>query len=163
MGCIQGQRCLSYCDSAITWTQVLGSRILAQAKCKLMQCDSIVTTVKDGRIEPSTTILKRVRTIIKTDLSSMAPVAWRPQPTVHEHNRSQSVAAEGCILARLIGPNDSFTENPLDELTGLAESAGTHVIAGVLQRRDKPDPKTYLGKGRLLSCAAWLKCIRRML
>lgn len=84
----------------------------------------------------------------------MAPVARRPQPTVQEHNRSQSVAAEGCVLARLIGPNDTFTENPLDELTGLAESAGTQVVAGVLQRREKPDPKTYLGKGKIAELRA---------
>lgn len=74
---------------------------------------------------------------------------WRPTVTVQEHNRSQSVAREGCVLARVIGPSDTFTENPLDELTGLAESAGTHVLAGVLQRRESPDPKTYLGKGKI--------------
>ncbi len=95
------------------------------------------------------TVPRLDRTIIEILPSNSPPVAWRPQSTVHEHNRSQSVAAEGCVLARLIAPNDTFTENPLDELTGLAESAGTHVVAGVLQRREKPDPKTYLGKGKI--------------
>ncbi len=108
------------------------------------------------------TIRGKDRTIIKLLPSNPTPVAWRPQPTVHEHYRSQSVAAEGCVLARLISPNDTFTENPLDELTGLAESAGTHVVAGVLQRREKPDPKTYLGKGKLQSFAALLRCILQM-
>lgn len=70
-------------------------------------------------------------------------------PTVHEHFRSESIARERAVLARLIGPADSFTENPLDELTGLATTAGTLVLAGVIQRRETPDPKTFLGKGKV--------------
>lgn len=72
-----------------------------------------------------------------------------PTPAVQEHQRSQSVALERCVLARIIGPQDAFTENPLDELTGLAESAGTEVLGGIVQRRETPDPKTYLGKGKV--------------
>jgi GTP-binding protein HflX len=34
-------------------------------------------------------------------------------------------------------------------LTGLAQTAGTEVRAGVVQRRESPDPKTYLGKGKV--------------
>ena len=68
---------------------------------------------------------------------------------MHEHYRSQSVALERSVLARLIGPNDTFTENPLDEMAGLAESAGTQVMAGLVQRREAPDPKTFLGKGKV--------------
>lgn len=68
---------------------------------------------------------------------------------VREHFRSESVARERCVLARVIGPKDAFTENPLDELTGLAETAGTDVLAGVVQRREKPDSTTYLGKGKV--------------
>jgi len=68
---------------------------------------------------------------------------------VREHYRSTSVAQERSVLARVIGPGDAFTEEPLDELTGLAETAGTDVCAGVVQRRETPDPKTYLGKGKV--------------
>jgi GTPase len=68
---------------------------------------------------------------------------------VHEHFRSESVALERCVLARLIGPNDAFTENPLDELTGLAQTAGTEVVGGIVQRRESPDPKSFLGKGKV--------------
>ncbi len=81
-----------------------------------------------------------------TETSTSERRTWRP---VQEHKRSQSVAREGCILARVVGPSDAFTENPLDELTGLAETAGTHVLGGVIQRRESPDPKTYLGKGKV--------------
>ena len=38
---------------------------------------------------------------------------------------------------------------PLEELTGLANTAGVEVLGGVIQRRDKPDQTTYLGKGKV--------------
>ncbi|GIX00378.1 MAG: GTPase HflX [Pirellulaceae bacterium] len=53
------------------------------------------------------------------------------------------------MLARVIGPSDKFTEEPLEEMTGLATTAGTEVVGGVCQRRDTPDPRTYLGKGKV--------------
>ena len=34
------------------------------------------------------------------------------------------------------------------ELAALAETAGSEVLAGVIQRRSNPDPATYLGKGK---------------
>ncbi len=39
-------------------------------------------------------------------------------------------------------------ENSLRELSALAETAGSEVLAGVIQRRTNPDPATYLGKGK---------------
>ena len=39
-------------------------------------------------------------------------------------------------------------ENSLRELSALAETAGSEVLAGVVQRRSHPDPATYLGKGK---------------
>src|SRR3954447_14471696 len=39
-------------------------------------------------------------------------------------------------------------ENSLRELAALAETAGSEVLAGVVQRRSNPDPATYLGKGK---------------
>ncbi len=68
---------------------------------------------------------------------------------MREHYRSESIARERSVLARVVGSGDTFTENPLDELSGLAETAGTEVVSGVVQRRDTPDPKTYLGKGKV--------------
>jgi GTP-binding protein HflX len=44
---------------------------------------------------------------------------------------------------------DSSNENPLEELAGLVETAGAEVAAGVIQRRDHPDPATFLGKGKI--------------
>jgi GTPase len=39
-------------------------------------------------------------------------------------------------------------ENSLRELAALAETAGSEVLEGVVQRRPHPDPATYLGKGK---------------
>lgn len=39
-------------------------------------------------------------------------------------------------------------ENSLRELAALAETAGARVLDGLLQRRDLPDPASYLGKGK---------------
>ncbi len=39
-------------------------------------------------------------------------------------------------------------ENSIRELAALAETAGSQVLDGVLQRRTSPDPGTYLGKGK---------------
>ncbi|SNV22311.1 GTP-binding protein HflX [Dermatophilus congolensis] len=44
-------------------------------------------------------------------------------------------------------------ENSLRELAALAETAGSRVLAGVLQRRAKPDPATYLGSGKAAELA----------
>ena len=39
-------------------------------------------------------------------------------------------------------------ENSLIELKLLAETAGSEVLDGIIQRRDKPDPATYIGSGK---------------
>ncbi|MEW1859235.1 GTPase HflX [Streptomyces sp. NBC_00669] len=39
-------------------------------------------------------------------------------------------------------------DNSLAELAALAETAGAIVLDGVVQRRDKPDPATYIGSGK---------------
>ncbi|GAB3299252.1 GTPase HflX [Epidermidibacterium keratini] len=43
-------------------------------------------------------------------------------------------------------PRDA--ENSLHELAALAETAGSVVLDGMLQRRQKPDPATFLGSGK---------------
>ncbi len=42
----------------------------------------------------------------------------------------------------------------LDELAQLAETAGAVVVGRVLQRRERPDPATFIGKGKLAEIAA---------
>lgn len=41
-------------------------------------------------------------------------------------------------------------ENSLKELAALAETAGSQVMDGLIQRRDKADPATFIGSGKVL-------------
>ncbi len=43
-----------------------------------------------------------------------------------------------------------MAENSLAELKALAETAGSEVLEGLIQRRDKPDPATYIGSGKVV-------------
>ena len=42
-----------------------------------------------------------------------------------------------------------MAENSLQELKALAETAGAEVLDGVIQRRESPDPATYIGSGKV--------------
>jgi len=68
---------------------------------------------------------------------------------VHELERSSGVAKEKAILVRVILPGQYEGDDPLDEITGLAKTAGTRIASGLTQRREKPDVATYLGKGKV--------------
>jgi GTPase len=68
---------------------------------------------------------------------------------VKEPQRVQSVASETAVLVRVIIAGQGFTEEPLEELRGLATTAGTTVVAGMVQRRTVPDATTYLGRGKV--------------
>lgn len=46
------------------------------------------------------------------------------------------------------GGSPADAENSLSELAALAETAGSVVLDGLVQRRDRPDPATYLGSGK---------------
>ncbi|MFP6750594.1 MAG: GTPase HflX, partial [Pirellulaceae bacterium] len=68
---------------------------------------------------------------------------------MYEIERAQGVALEVAVLVRVIFPADPDQDDPLDELEGLARTAGTQVVAGIIQRRSKPNLATFLGKGKL--------------
>jgi GTP-binding protein HflX len=59
---------------------------------------------------------------------------------------------ERVVLASVWEDNGQDTledaENSLRELAALAETAGSTVLDGLIQRRLKPDPATYLGSGK---------------
>ncbi|EYT50189.1 GTPase HflX [Brachybacterium muris] len=61
---------------------------------------------------------------------------------------------ERVVLAGLYTTgNLEDAENSLRELAALAETAGSEVLDGVLQRRAHPDPATFLGKGKAAELA----------
>ncbi|WP_424185160.1 GTPase HflX [Actinokineospora sp. G85] len=45
------------------------------------------------------------------------------------------------------------SESSLAELARLAETAGSEVLDGLVQRRDRPDPATYIGSGKVTELA----------
>src|SRR6185295_10329767 len=64
-------------------------------------------------------------------------------------NRTESVVSEAAVLVGVLMSDREHGENPLDELEGLAETAGAHVVGQLTQRRTAPDVTTYLGKGKV--------------
>jgi GTP-binding protein HflX len=68
---------------------------------------------------------------------------------VKDLDRVQSLARESAILVRVVLSAEPADENPLAELEALATTAGTRIIGGIVQQRDVPDVKTFLGKGKV--------------
>ncbi len=68
---------------------------------------------------------------------------------VKENHRANGLARESAVLVGVILPQHSLAEEPLTELTGLAETAGAQVVGELTQRREIPDRTTYLGKGKV--------------
>ena len=56
---------------------------------------------------------------------------------------------ERSILARLILPGTIVEDDPLEELHGLASTAGTQVVDELTQKRGTPDYSTYMRKGKV--------------
>ncbi len=68
--------------------------------------------------------------------------------------RSKSVQSERAVLVGVLLQTPVDAADPLDEIRGLAESAGAAVAGELTQRRDAPDQTTYLGKGKVKELAA---------
>jgi GTP-binding protein HflX len=61
----------------------------------------------------------------------------------------RQVRLERVVLAGLWdGGSAVDADNSLRELALLAETAGSQVLEGLIQRRDRPDPATFLGSGK---------------
>lgn len=70
--------------------------------------------------------------------------------------RFRSGSRERAALVGLVSSAGRLAdgEHVLDELAGLAEAAGAAVVARMVQERRRPDPATYVGRGKLESLAA---------
>lgn len=70
-----------------------------------------------------------------------------PNPTERQNIQ---VRAERTVLAALRLPESVFDpRDPFGELRELAEQAGATVVGELEQRRDRPEPGTYMGKGKV--------------
>ncbi len=68
---------------------------------------------------------------------------------MYDLTRGEGVARESAVLVGVLLPGRVGPDDPLDELRGLAKTAGAQVVGELVQRRETPDIKTYLGKGKL--------------
>ncbi|MEU8432629.1 GTPase HflX [Streptomyces sp. NPDC029216] len=74
---------------------------------------------------------------LSTELEDVTEVEYRQL-------RLERVVLVGVWTSGTVGD----AENSLAELAALAETAGALVLDGVIQRRDKPDPATFIGSGK---------------
>jgi GTP-binding protein HflX len=73
---------------------------------------------------------------LSTELADVTEVEYR------------QLRLERVVLAGVFDGTAADAENSLAELAALAETAGSQVLDAVLQRRDRPDPATFLGSGK---------------
>ncbi len=74
---------------------------------------------------------------IRTDLEDVTEVEYR------------QLRLERVVLMGVYPYGDAIgARNSLAELQALAETAGCEVLEGLAQRREKPDPATYVGSGK---------------
>ncbi|MTE23160.1 GTPase HflX [Microbacterium sp. ZXX196] len=74
---------------------------------------------------------------LSTELEDVTEVEYR------------QVRMENVVLAGVYSAGSlQDAENSMRELAALAETAGSVVLDGVLQRRPHPDPATYIGRGK---------------
>jgi GTP-binding protein HflX len=67
--------------------------------------------------------------------------------------RARIRGGERAILVEVVPPGVDPLER-LAELVALAQTAGATVVATTVQRRERPDPATYIGKGKVLEVQA---------
>jgi len=70
--------------------------------------------------------------------------------TVQQEREELTVHLERALLVSVALPNRPWVaDDPLDELRGLAGTAGAVVVGGLTQKREKIVPGTYIGKGKV--------------
>jgi GTP-binding protein HflX len=67
---------------------------------------------------------------------------------VLERSKKQEVNQEVAVLVRVILPGSIIEVDPLEELSGLAKTAGALVVGELVQKRETPDIAYYIGSGK---------------
>src|SRR5436853_4761559 len=69
---------------------------------------------------------------------------------LNETRDDMTVHLERAVLVSVALPNRPWQgDDPLDELRGLAETAGARIVGELTQKRVEIVPGTYIGKGKL--------------
>jgi GTPase len=98
--------------------------------------DTVLETAGELELEERQA-LRRVAGL-STELHDVTEVEYRQL-------RLERVVLVGVWTEGTIGD----AENSLAELAALAETAGSLVLEGLIQRRGRPDPATYIGRGKV--------------
>ena len=61
------------------------------------------------------------------------------------------------LAAASMEPRERSTESSMQELAALAETAGGEVVATLLQNKTAPDPRTFLGEGKVAELKACIE------
>jgi GTP-binding protein HflX len=119
------------------------ARVLARAGTAVHDGDTVHTTYDGEQLDlEERTSLRRVAGL-STELQDVTEVEYR------------QLRLERVVLVGLWGSgSQEAAEISLRELAALAETAGSEVLDGLLQRRHTPDPSTYLGSGKAQELAA---------
>ncbi len=94
-----------------------------------------------------------MRRHIRNKSTNIDPLSGRERarPNLGEPKRNElKVERKRAILVGVILADDPEPgDDPLEELKGLVQTAGVEVVGEIIQRRQFPDIKTYIGKGKL--------------
>ncbi|ACQ80686.1 GTP-binding proten HflX [Beutenbergia cavernae DSM 12333] len=118
------------------------ARILARAGTALQSTDAAPTETDGEQLDVEERSALRRVTGLSTELQDVTEVEYR------------QLRLEQVVLVGLWSSGTAEgAEISLRELAALAETAGSTVLDGVLQRRRTPDPGTYLGSGKAAELA----------
>jgi GTP-binding protein HflX len=68
---------------------------------------------------------------------------------VSDLDRNRGIQSETAVIVGVELPDRPTIDENLDELAGLAETAGAEIVGRLTQKRSAPDVTTFLGKGKL--------------
>ncbi len=75
--------------------------------------------------------------------------AWLREIEQSEERVKQAIAEGGIVdTAERVMLISTDSEDSLDELASLADTAGAIIVSKILQKRAKPDPATFIGSGK---------------
>jgi len=119
------------------------ARVLARAGTAVQAGGTVHSSYDGAQLDlEERTSLRRVRGL-STELEDVTEVEYR------------QLRLEKVVLVGLWGAGTVYdAEVSLRELAALAETAGSQVLDGMLQRRRSPDPGTYLGSGKAAELAS---------
>jgi len=128
-------------DAPADATDALTARILARGDASISA--TTYTSETDGeQLDLADRHALRRVSGLSTELEDITEVEYRQL-------RLEKVVLAGIYTTG--GLEDA--ENSLRELAALAETAGSEVLDGIMQRRAHPDPATFLGKGKAAELA----------